>query len=77
MSLLKLKKVLVSDKISSVCLDVFKDTGVEVTYSPGLSKGDLMNIIPEYNGLIVRSATKVNADVIKAAKNLEVKSLIC
>ena len=72
MSLLKLRKVHVSDKIASECLEAFKGKGVEVTYKPGLSKTELLDIIPEYNGLIVRSATKVTADVIRAAVNLEV-----
>ena len=72
MSLLKLRKVLVSDKIANDCLEAFKGKGVEVTYKPGLSKTELIDIIPEYNGIIVRSATKVTADVIKAAVNLEV-----
>lgn len=72
MSLLKLRKVLVSDKIANDCLEAFKGKGVEVTYKPGLSKTELLDIIPEYNGIIVRSATKVTADVIKAAVNLEI-----
>jgi D-3-phosphoglycerate dehydrogenase len=72
MSLLKLRKVLISDKIASDCLEAFNGRGVDVTYKPGLSKKELIEIIPEYNGLIVRSATKVTADVIKAAVNLEV-----
>lgn len=64
--------MLISDKIANDCLEAFEGKGVEVTYKPGLSKTELINIIPEYNGLIVRSATKVTADVIKAAINLEI-----
>lgn len=72
MSLLRLRKVLISDKIAGDCLEAFNGKDVEVTYKPGLSKKELIEIIPEYNGIIVRSATKVTADVIKAATNLEV-----
>ena len=74
MSVLKLNKVLVSDKIASDCLKVFENSGIDVKYQPGLSKTELLEIISDYNGLIVRSATKVTADVIKAASNLEVFS---
>jgi len=72
MGILKLQKVLISDKIADVCVKTFKENGIDVTYRPGLSKSELIEIIPEFNGLIVRSATKVTADVIKAATNLEI-----
>ena len=76
MGLLKLSKVLVSDKIAPDCLEVFEGSGVEVTYQPGLSKDELLEVIPKYNGIIVRSATKLTAEVIKAATNLEVRSQV-
>ena len=76
MGIMNLNKVLVSDKIASDCLQVFEGTGIELTYRPGLSKKELLEIIPDYNGLIVRSATKVTKEVIEAAINLEVKNHI-
>ena len=75
MGSIKLKKVLISDKLPNECIDTLKNGGVEVTYSPGLSKVELIEMIPEYHGLVVRSATKVTADVISAAKNLEVNTI--
>ena len=65
-------KVLISDKISQAAIDIFKDRGVAVDYKPGLTKEELIAIIPEYAGLAIRSATKVDADVLAAAKNLKV-----
>ena len=76
MGLITLNKVLISDKIDSVCAKTFAENGVEVVYKPGMKKEELIKIIPEFNGLIVRSSTKVTADVIAAATNLKVSFLV-
>jgi D-3-phosphoglycerate dehydrogenase len=65
-------KVLISDKLSPAAVAIFKDRGVEADVKTGLSKDELLKIIANYDGLAIRSATKVTADVIKAAKNLKV-----
>lgn len=66
-------KVLVSDKFSDLGLEVFrKAEGVEVDYKPGLSPEDQKAIIGQYHGLAIRSATKVNEDLLSAATNLKV-----
>ena len=65
-------KVLISDKMSPLAEQTFKDRGIEVDVKPGLSKDELIEIIGEYDGLAVRSATKPDADIIAAAKNLKV-----
>ena len=65
-------KVLISDKLSPAAIAIFKERGVEADVKTGLSKEDLIKIIGEYDGLAIRSATKVTADVIKAAKKLKV-----
>jgi len=66
-------KILVSDNLSKLGVEILqKESGIEVDVNTGLSKEELIKIIPEYDGLIVRSATKVTADVIAAAKNLKV-----
>ena len=65
-------KVLIADQLSPAAVAIFKDRGVEADMKTGLSKDELLKIIGEYDGLAVRSATKVNADVLKAAKNLKV-----
>lgn len=67
-----MKKVLITDKIHEICLNSFKDAGYEVTYNTDLSSDELLDIIAEYNILIVRSATKVTQDIISAADNLEI-----
>ncbi|GHA28019.1 D-3-phosphoglycerate dehydrogenase [Devosia pacifica] len=67
-------KVLVSDKLSPTAVQVFKDNGVEVDYQPdlGKDKDKLLEVIGQYDGLAIRSATKVTEKVIAAATNLKV-----
>jgi D-3-phosphoglycerate dehydrogenase len=66
-------KVLVADNLSNMGVDILKkEPGIEVDVNVGLSKEELIKTIPPYEGLIVRSATKVTVDVIEAAKNLKI-----
>ena len=65
-------KVLISDKLSPAALEIFKQRGVEADVKTGLSKEELIAIIGDYDGLAIRSATKVTPDVLKAAKKLKV-----
>lgn len=65
-------KVLVSDSLSEKGIEILKNAGLSVDVNTKLSKEELLNIIGEYDGLIVRSATKVTADVIHAGKRLKV-----
>ena len=65
-------KVLIADKMSVSAAEVFKNRGVDVDVITGLSKDELIKIIPEYDGLAVRSSTRPDAEIITAAKNLKV-----
>ncbi len=65
-------KVLISDKLSPAAVEIFKSRGVEVDLKTGLSEEELLKIIGDYDGLAIRSATKVNAKVLAAAKKLKV-----
>jgi D-3-phosphoglycerate dehydrogenase len=65
-------KVLVSDNISSKGVDILKKAGLEVDVKTGMKPEELRACIGEYSGLIIRSATKVTADIIDAASNLKV-----
>jgi D-3-phosphoglycerate dehydrogenase len=65
-------KVLIADKLSSAALQIFKERGVEADVKTGLAKEELLKIVADYDGIAIRSATKITADVIKAAKNLKV-----
>lgn len=65
-------KVLIADKLSPAAVAVFHTRGIETDIKVGLSKEELIDIIPQYDGLAVRSACKPDADVIAAATNLKV-----
>lgn len=66
-------KVLVSDNLSKQGIDILqKESGIEVDVNTGLTPEELIKIIPKYDGLIVRSATKVTPEVIEAATKLKV-----
>jgi len=67
-------KVLISDELSPAAIEIFQRRGVEVDFQPKLGPDleALKAIIGNYDGLAIRSATKVKADVIAAAGNLKV-----
>ena len=64
-------KVLISDAMSNVADQIFNDKGIEVDVITGLSEQELIDIIPEYDGLLVRSATTVTKDILAAATKLK------
>ncbi len=66
-------KILVSDKLDARGLEILKQAGdLDVDYKPGLAPEELKKIIGHYDGLVVRSATKVTEDIIAAADRLKV-----
>ena len=65
-------RVLISDALSSAAVAIFKDRGVEVDVKSGLDKDALAAIIGDYDGLAIRSATKVTAKLLESAPRLKV-----
>src|SRR5487761_2020593 len=67
-------RVLISDALSPAAVAIFKDRGVEVDFQPALGKDKdkLAAIIGDYDGLAIRSATKVTAKILENAKKLKV-----
>ena len=66
-------KVLVSDKMGEPGLEIFRnEEGIELDVKTGLSPEELKAIIGEYDGLAIRSATKVTQEILDAATNLKV-----
>ena len=65
-------KVLIADALSPRAVEIFKERGVETDVRVGLSADELKKIIPDYDGLAVRSATKVTRPLIERAANLKV-----
>jgi len=65
-------KVLISDKMSPLAADIFRQRGIEVDVKPGMSSDELKACIGEYDGLAVRSATKATAEILETADRLKV-----
>src|SRR4051794_30790087 len=67
-------KVLISDALSDAAVQIFKDRGIEVDFQPklGPDKEKLAALIGGFDGLAIRSATKVTAKLLESAKNLKV-----
>lgn len=65
-------KVLVAERIAEEGINYLKEKGIEVDVKLGLSNDELLDIIEEYDALIVRSVTKVNEELIEKGKNLKV-----
>jgi D-3-phosphoglycerate dehydrogenase len=65
-------KVLISDELSDRAAEIFRERGLEVDVKIDLKPDELKAIIGNYDGLAIRSATKVTAEIIAAADNLKV-----
>jgi D-3-phosphoglycerate dehydrogenase len=67
-----MKKVLIADSLDKEAVEQIKQIKtLEVTVKTGLDEAGLVQIIPGFNAIVVRSATKVTRKVIEAGKNLE------
>ena len=65
-------KVLVSDNLGEAGIKMFQDEeGIDVDVKTGLSPEELKSIIGDYDGLVIRSATKVTEDLLNAANETE------
>jgi len=68
----QLSRVLISDAVDPKCVKILQDNDVQVDYKPNLPLSELLKEIKLYDGLIVRSATKVTKEVITAGTNLKI-----
>ena len=65
-------KVLISDKLSDKAEEIFKKNNIKVTINTSLSPEELSKTINDYDGLAIRSNTKVTKEILKNASNLKV-----
>lgn len=65
-------KVLIADRSDNVCATLLRQAGHDVDENTGLAPDELKSIIGNYHGLVVRSATKVTADLLSEADNMQV-----
>ena len=64
-------KVLISDAMSNVAQKIFEKNNISFDVKTGLSEEKSIKIIPEYDGMVVRAATKVTKKIIEAAKSMK------
>lgn len=72
MAPISIRAVLISESVDPRCRAILEENGIRVTEKTGMKKDELIAEIQNYDGLVVRSATKVTADVINAANNLKI-----
>ncbi len=66
-------RVLITDSVDEYIINGLKSRGIDIDYRPGISREDLLKVVPGYEALIVRGGrTKVTRDVIDAASRLRV-----
>ncbi|MGH6813581.1 MAG: NAD(P)-dependent oxidoreductase, partial [Methylocella sp.] len=65
-------RVLISDALSPAAVAIFKERGIEADFQPGLGKDKLASVIGGFDGLAIRSATKVTAKLLERATRLKV-----
>ena len=65
-------KVLIADKMSPLATECFGRSGIEVDVKTGMSPAELIACIGDYDGVAIRSSSKITADVLAAAANLKV-----
>lgn len=65
-------KILLLDNVDPLCEEVFEQRGIEAVRKTDLSGDELYTEIAGYDGIVVRSATTVTPELLKAAKNLKV-----
>lgn len=66
------QRVLVCDAIDDILLKILKDNGMDVDYNPEVTKDELLRIVKHYDILVVRSRTRVTAEVISSAENCKI-----
>ena len=65
-------KVLVSDPIADKGIEILKEAGLDIVYSPNLTDDELHAQISDIHAWVVRSGTKITAELLKDASNLQV-----
>ena len=65
-------KILISDKMSNKVEDVLKSKSIDYDIKTGLEPNQLKSIIDDYDGILIRSATKLTSDILENCSNLKV-----
>ncbi|HOI42497.1 MAG TPA: hypothetical protein PK523_06075, partial [Elusimicrobiales bacterium] len=66
-----MSKVLIADKADPLCEKTLKDRGIEAVVKTGMKPEELKEFARDFDGIIVRSASKITREIIEASKNLK------
>ncbi|KAI1884829.1 hypothetical protein AGOR_G00213870 [Albula goreensis] len=72
MAPVSIRRILISESVDPCCKQILQDNGIQVTEKQTMTKDELIGEIKDFDGLVVRSATKVTAEIIDAAVNLKI-----
>ena len=64
-------KIIITDPVDQVLIERLEKENFGVDYYPKIKDDELINVIEKYNGIVVRSRTKVTRDLINKGKNLK------
>lgn len=65
-------KILIADAVDQKVSKIFTDQGYECDYKPGIKKEEVVSIIHDYDGIVVRSGIKIDKDIIEASNKLKI-----
>jgi len=65
-------KILISDKMSDKVEDVLKSKSIDYDIKTGMDPEELKSVIDQYDGILIRSATKLTSNILADCKNLKV-----
>ena len=65
-------KILITDPLSEIGLNILKDAGFEILYKPKIPLDELSVLLPDIDGWIIRSGTKITSNLIKNSKKLQI-----
>lgn len=72
MEIKNLKKVLIADKLNPEAINIFKSNNIQADIKLGLKEDEIIKIIDEYEGVVVRSSTHITEKIINKSNNLKV-----
>uniref|UniRef100_A0A0E9WPG4 D-isomer specific 2-hydroxyacid dehydrogenase catalytic domain-containing protein n=1 Tax=Anguilla anguilla TaxID=7936 RepID=A0A0E9WPG4_ANGAN len=72
MAMVSIKRILITESVDPCCTKILQDNGIQVAEKKTMTKDELIAEIKDYDGLVIRSATKITEEIINAAVNLKI-----
>jgi len=65
-----MKKVIITDTMHHSIIEMFQDIGFDVNYKPEIVRDEIIKLLPEYDGLVIRSKTRIDKELLNAGCKL-------